>query len=373
MAKTRERSGKQADGKHPGGRASERTDRKDAGSVAGPEQLVEFYRRMVLVRTFEKACQRSFRKGKIGGYLHLYTGEEAVAAGFLSAFRQGDRVITGYRDHAHALLLGCEPGAVMAELYGRRDGLVRGKGGSMHLFAVDRGLWGGYGIVGGHIPLGVGFAYALRYQGTDHICQLYLGDGAMQTGAFHEAANLAGLWGADGRCPVMFIVENNQYGMGTSVPRSTAMTDLAAKFGAYGIDYEKVDGMDLEAILDCAERVTRQVRESGRPYAVEAMTYRLAPHGAADFYEKYRTKEEVASWRDRDPLVLLEHRLREAGAVDDAAVKEIAGAAQDEVAAAQEFADASEPPPIEDLYIDVYAGADEYLGKPPELMEEEGL
>ena len=372
MAKTKERADKRAGGKHPGGQAGERTDRNGAGRVGDPEHLVELYRRMVLVRNFEKACQRSFRKGKIGGYLHLYTGEEAVAAGFLSAFRRGDRVITSYRDHAHALLLGCEPGAVMAELYGRRDGLVRGKGGSMHLFAVDRGLWGGYGIVGGHIPLGVGFAYALRYQGTDHISQLYLGDGAMQTGAFHEAANLAGLWGTDGRCPVVFIVENNQYGMGTSVPRSTAMTDLAAKFGAYGIDHEKVDGMDLEAVLDCAERVTRQVRESGRPYAVEAMTYRLASHGAAD-PEKYRSKEEVASWRDRDPLVLLEHRLRGAGAVDDAAAEEIAGDAQKEVAAAVEFADASEPPPIEDLYVDVYAGADEYLGKPPELMEEEGL
>jgi TPP-dependent pyruvate/acetoin dehydrogenase alpha subunit len=149
------------------------------------------------------------------------------------------------------------------------------------------------------------------------------------------------------------------------------MTDLAAKFGAYGIDYEEVDGMDLEAVLGCAERVTRQVRESGRPYAVEAMTYRLAPHGAAD-PGKYRTKEEVDSWRDRDPLVLLEHRLREAEAVDDAAVEEIAGGAQDEVTAALEFADASEPPPIEDLYTDVYAGADEYLGKPAEPTDEEG-
>lgn len=367
MAKTKERSAKRADGK----RSGERTGRNGDRPAGGPEHLAELYRQMVLVRTFEEACQRSFRKGKIGGYLHLYTGEEAVAAGFLGAFRRGDRVITGYRDHAYALLLGCKPGAVMAELYGRRDGLVRGKGGSMHLFAVDRGLWGGYGIVGGHIPLGVGFAYALRYRGTDHICQLYLGDGAMQSGAFHEAANLAGLWGADGRCPVVFIVENNQYGMGTSVPRQTAMTDLAAKFSAYGIDYEKVDGMDVEAVLDCADRVTGQVRESGRPYAVEAVTYRLAPHGAADF-EKYRTKEEVDSWRDRDPLVLLEHRLRESGAVDDAAVEEIAGDAQHEVAAALEFADASEPPALEELYTDVYAGADEYLGKPVEDADEEG-
>lgn len=371
MAKTKERAGNRVGGEHPRSRSGKRTDRNDAGPAGDPGQLVELYRRMKLVRTFEEACQRSFRKGKIGGYLHLYTGEEAVAAGFLSAFQPGDRVITGYRDHAHALLLGCEPGAVMAELYGRRDGLVRGKGGSMHLFAVDRGLWGGYGIVGGHIPLGVGIAYALRYRGTDHICQLYLGDGAMQGGAFHEAANLAGLWGADGRCPVVFIVENNQYGMGTSVPRESAMTDLAAKFDAYGIDHEKVDGMDVEAVLSCAERVTRQVRESGRPYAVEAVTYRLAPHGAADFFQKYRTKEEVDSWRERDPLVLLEQRLRQAGAVDDAAVEEIASDAQDEVAAAVEFADGSEPPPIEDLYTDVYAGTGEYLGKPAEPADEE--
>ena len=192
----------------------------------------------------------------------------------------------------------------------------------MHLFAIDRGLWGGYGIVGGHIPLGVGFAYALRYQGTDHICQLYLGDGALQTGAFHEAANLAGLWGRDGNCPVVFVVENNQYAMGTSVERSTAMTDLAAKFDAYGIEREKVDGMDLEAVIECAARVTQRVRESGKPHAVEAVTYRLASHGAADF-AKYRTKEEVAQWRERDPIELLERRLLEAEALDAGMIDEI--------------------------------------------------
>ncbi|MDN5916381.1 MAG: thiamine pyrophosphate-dependent enzyme [Pseudonocardia sp.] len=184
------------------------------------------------------------RRGKIGGYLHLYTGQEAVAAGFLEAFRPGDRVITAYRDHAHALLMGCDPGAVMAELYGREGGLVGGKGGSMHLFDVDRGLWGGFGIVGGHIPLGVGF-YAMRYRQTEHICQLYLGDGAMQTGVFHEAANLAALWGQDGRCPVLFIVENNQYGMGTSVPREWSMTKAG---GGVTIDVETGDGTEtLEA------------------------------------------------------------------------------------------------------------------------------
>jgi len=344
-------------------RAGRRGSTRDGRAGPDFEGLVELYRQMVLVRVFEDACQRSFRKGKIGGYLHLYTGEEAVAAGFLRAFREGDKVITAYRVHAHALMLGCDPRAVMAELYGRRDGLVKGKGGSMHLFAVDRGLWGGYGIVGGHIPLGVGFAHALAYQGTDHICQLYLGDGSMEAGAFHEAANLAGLWGKDGACPVVFIVENNQYAMGTSVQRSTAMTDLAAKFNAYGIENEKVDGMDLEAVIECAERVTARARESGAPYAVEAATYRLAPHGAADFFESYRTKDEVAEWRERDPIGLLERRLQEADVLDADAIEQIKTKASDEVAEAVEFADSSEQPSDDQLYVDVYAGDDEYMGK----------
>ena len=212
--------------------------REGGGAIAtSSERLVDLYRQMALIRAFEEACQRGFRQGKIGGYLHVYIGQEAVATGFLEAFKEGDRIITAYRDHAHALLLGSDPNEVMAELYGRETGLVKGKGGSMHLFDVERGLMGGYGIVGGHIPLGVGVAYAMRYQETDHICQLYLGDGAMSQGAFHEAANLAGLWGKEGLCPCLFIIENNKYGMGTSVERTTAMTDLAAKFDAYGIEH----------------------------------------------------------------------------------------------------------------------------------------
>jgi pyruvate dehydrogenase E1 component alpha subunit len=337
---------------------------RDEGAVAtGTDRLVDLYREMVLIRAFEEACQRGFRQGKIGGYLHVYTGQEAVATGFLEAFREGDKVITAYRDHAHALLLGSDPKNVMAELYGRGTGIVKGKGGSMHLFDVERGLMGGYGIVGGHIPIGVGFGYALKYQGTDNICQLYLGDGAMSTGAFHEAANLAGLWGKDGMCPCLFIVENNQYGMGTSVERTTAMTDLAAKFNAYGIENEKVDGMDLEAVIECAERVVEQVRESGKPYAVEALTYRTAPHGAADFFEKYRTKEEVEEWRQRDPIGLLEKKLLEQGALDEEKLDEIKAEAKERINEAVKFADESEQPPIEELYTDVYAGADEYMGE----------
>jgi pyruvate dehydrogenase E1 component alpha subunit len=337
---------------------------RDEGAVAtGTDRLADLYREMVLIRAFEDACQRGFRQGKIGGYLHVYTGQEAVATGFLQAFREGDKVITAYRDHAHALLLGSDPKNVMAELYGRGTGIVKGKGGSMHLFDVERGLMGGYGIVGGHIPIGVGLAYALKYEGTDNICQLFLGDGAISTGAFHEAANLAGLWGKDGMCPCLFIIENNQYGMGTSVERTTAMTDLAAKFNAYGIENEKVDGMDLEAVIECAERVAEQVRETGKPYAVEALTYRTVPHGAADFFEKYRTKEEIEEWRQRDPIGLLEKKLIESDTLDEDKVEEIKGEAKERINEAVKFADESEQPPIEELYTDVYAGADEYMGE----------
>ena len=350
-----------ADNEHPenGG-----VETRENGAIAtSSARLVDLYKEMVLIRAFEEACQRGFRQGKIGGYLHVYIGQEAVATGFLQAYKEGDKVITAYRDHAHALLLGTDPKEVMAELYGRGTGMVKGKGGSMHLFDVERGLMGGYGIVGGHIPLGVGFAYAMRYQETDHITQLYLGDGAISNGAFHEAANLAGLWGKDGMCPCMFIIENNQYGMGTSVERTTAMTDLAAKFDAYGIENEKVDGMDLEAVMEAADRLTEQVRETGKPYAIEALTYRTASHGAADFFEKYRTKEEVNEWRQRDPIGQLEHKLLENDALDEDKLEEVKGEAKERVQEAVKFADESEEPPIEDLYTAVYAGADEYMGE----------
>ncbi len=243
----------------------------------------------------------------------------------------------------------------MAELYGKGTGLVKGKGGSMHLFDVANGLWGGYGIVGGHIPLGVGMAYSLRYRGTDGIVQLYLGDGAIHNGAFHEAANLAGLWGRDGLNPTLFVLENNQYGMGTSVERATAMTDLAAKFDSYGIEHETVDGMDLEAVLRCAAAAAQRVRETGKPYAVEALTYRLVPHGAADFMEKYRTKDEIRRWRERDPIGLLERKLLDAGAVDEAALTAIRAEAKQVVDEAVRFADESPEPPLDELATDVYA------------------
>jgi len=334
----------------------------DTGSNGSPDavslsndELLAIYKKMVEIRLFEDAATGGFRQGKVGGYMHVYSGQEAVATGFLEHFQEGDYVITAYRDHAHVLLLGSDPKAVMAELYGKGTGLVKGKGGSMHLFDVVNGFYGGYGIVGGHIPLGVGTAFSQAYQKTGAITQLYLGDGAIHNGAFHEAANLSGLWGKDNLNPCLFVLENNQYGMGTSVERATANTDLGKKFESYGIEYVKVDGMDVEAVLQVAKEATERVRETGKPFAVEALTYRIMPHGAADFLEKYRTKEEVRKWRERDPIGLVEKRLEERG-IDEAQIKSIRADAKALMDEAVKFAEESPDPDLSELLTDVYAG-----------------
>jgi pyruvate dehydrogenase E1 component alpha subunit len=321
-----------------------------------PEMLLDFYRKMVLVRYFEEACQTAFRQGKVGGYLHMYIGQEAIATGLLATVQPDDRVITAYRDHAHVLLLGSTPNEVMAELFGKGTGLVKGKGGSMHLFDVENNFWGGYGIVGGHIPLGVGMAYAQRYLPNDNgITQLYLGDGAIHNGAFHEGANLSGLWGREGLNPCLFVLENNQYGMGTSVERATANTNLISKFDSYGIPNESVDGMDVEAVYAAALRLTELVRETGAPFALEARSYRLSPHGAADFLEKYRSKEEVREARKRDPIGIAEQKLLDRGIATDAEIEKIREEFQQVAADAVKFAEESPEPPLEELLTDVYA------------------
>jgi pyruvate dehydrogenase E1 component alpha subunit len=315
---------------------------------------VEWYTKIVLARRFEEEADREFRRGKVGGYLHVYAGQEAVAAGFLSVLRNDDIFFTAYRDHAHALFRGIPPGAVMAELFGKATGVAKGKGGSMHLFDVSRGFYGGYGIVGGHIPPATGAAYALRYQETDRICLCFLGDGAMNSGSFHEPVNVASLWGQQKMCPIVYIVENNQYAMGTPVDRSSAVTDLASRFAAYAIDAERADGMDFIDVRRLADRVVQGVRESGRPYAVELLTYRFAGHGAADLFQPYRTKDEVAQARKRDPLTILEDRLRAAGALTDAQVEDISQTAHRMVVDAVRFAEESPPPSPDELYRDVY-------------------
>jgi len=313
-----------------------------------------WYAAMVLARRFEEEAERAFRRGKIGGYLHVYSGQEAVAAGWLAELRDDDIFFTAYRDHAHALFRGTPPGAVMAELFGKATGVAKGKGGSMHLFDVPRGFFGGYGIVGGHIPLATGAAYALRYLGTDRICLCFLGDGAMNSGSFHEPANMAGLWGREGMCPVVYIVENNRYGMGTAVERASAVPDLASRFGAYAIEHERADGMDFLAVRRLARQVIARVRSTGRPYAVEMLTYRFAGHGAADLFQPYRTKEEVAKARAHDPITVLEGRLRDAGVLDEAEISHIQEQAAAAVAEAVRFAEESPEPAADELWTDIY-------------------
>lgn len=318
------------------------------------EALVGFYQKMVEIRLFEDASTRAFRQGKIGGYLHVYSGQEAVATSFIDAMKDGDITITAYRDHAHALLQGADPNRIMAELYGKGTGIVKGKGGSMHLFHTEGGMYGGYGIVGGHIPLGPGMAYGKRYQGSDAVVQLYFGDGSMNQGAFHEAANLAGLWGQEGLCPCLFILENNQYGMGTSVERSSANTDLGSRFDSYSIEWERVDGMDIQAVLAVAKKAQEYVRETGKPYGIEAFSYRIVPHGAADFLEQYRSKEEVAKWREKDPIPLLHKQLIEMG-IEEERLEAIRAEAKAMAEEAVKFAEASPDPDLSELLTDVYA------------------
>ena len=320
--------------------------------VCAPE-WTDILRIMIFIRKFEEASEREFRKGKIGGYLHVYSGQEGIAAGILTALQPDDVVFAGYRDHAHAIVRGSDPGAVMAELFGKASGLSKGKGGSMHLFDVAHGLYGGYGIVGGHLTLATGAAYALRYQETDRIAVCYFGDGAMNIGTFHEALNMAGLWGKQGMCPAIFVIENNGYAMGTSIERHSAVTDLGARMSAYAIPSEKVDGQDVFALRGVADRVVRQVRETGKPYCIEAVTYRFSGHGAADILQPYRSKEEVEQHRHRDPILILKNRLKEICGLSDDDIEEMEVKAAEQVAAAIRFAEESPQPEPEELFRDV--------------------
>ena len=332
--------------------------KESSSAVADPACAPEWndlLRQMVFIRRFEEATEREFRKGKIGGYLHVYIGQEALASGIVSALGKGDAVFCGYRDHAQALALGSNPKAVMAELFGKGTGISKGKGGSMHLFDAEHGLYGGYGIVGGHLTLAAGAAYGLRYRGTDRVVVCYFGDGAMNIGSFHEAMNMAGLWGHQGMCPIIFVIENNGYAMGTSIDRHSALTDLSARVHAYDIPTEKVDGQDVFAVRELAERAVKQARETGRPFCIEAMTYRFSGHGAADILQTYRKKEEVEQHKQRDPITILRNRLTEACGLTDEEMKAIDDWATGEVAEAVKFAEESAQPDPKELFSDVVA------------------
>ena len=305
--------------------------------------------RMCLIRRFEEEAGRQYQRAKAGGFLHLAIGEEATIVGTTSVMRDDDYLIGTYRTHGHALARGTSPDAVMAEIFGRVDGTSGGRGGSMHIFDAERRFMGGYGIVGGNLPLAAGLAFASQYRGEDTVTVCMFGDGASNTGNFGETMNLAALW----RLPVVFLVENNLYGMGTAIERHSAVTDLSEKAAGYGIEGERIDGMDVLAVR---ERVTAHLeiaRSEGRPTLVEAFTYRYRGHSAAD-PEIYRDKDEVEEWQQKDPIATFSEKCLEAGLLTDQEVDEIRSEADRQVVAAVEFADGSPEPPLETLYDELY-------------------
>jgi pyruvate dehydrogenase E1 component alpha subunit len=317
----------------------------------------EWLETMVLIRRFEERAGEMYAKAKVGGFLHLAIGEEATIVGGARALRDTDYLIATYRSHGHALARGTSPDAVMAELFGRVDGCCKGRGGSMHMFDLARRFMGGYGIVGGNLPLAAGFGLASDYLGTADATLCTFGDGASNQGTFGETMNLAALW----RLPVVFMVTNNRFGMGTSLERHSAVTDLVRKGESFGVPGMRCDGMDvLDTHAVCSEAL-RIARDERRPVLVEALTYRFRGHSMAD-PEEYRTKEQVEEWRLRDPLRGYGDRLEREGAITAAEREEIDASAIARVDAAVEFAEASPHPAPESLYDDVYVLGDQVKG-----------
>ncbi|HZO90484.1 MAG TPA: pyruvate dehydrogenase (acetyl-transferring) E1 component subunit alpha [Chthonomonadaceae bacterium] len=327
---------------------------KGAPSGLDRETSLELFRIMLLIRRFEEPCDRYYRAGKMGGYVHYYIGQEAIAAGIVPLLRPGDYMLSHYRDHGHALAIGTEPRRIMAELFGRATGCAHGKGGSMHLYDVEHGFLGGYGIVGGSVPLSVGAAFALKYRNQPNVCATFFGDGAMQQGAVHEAMNMAGLY----KVPCLFILENNRYAMGTSVERHSSQTDFVKRVtNAYNIAGERVDGMDVLAVRAAAERILDQMRETGEPYFLEAMCYRYVGHGYADNPQQqkfYRTEEEIERYRQRDPIATYRQQLLESGVATEEELEAMDEEIKAIVTDAIEFADNSPFPSPDSLYEDVY-------------------
>jgi pyruvate dehydrogenase E1 component subunit alpha len=317
------------------------------------EDLFTLYRRMLLIRRFEERSAEMYALAKIAGFLHLYIGEEAIAVGAIAAIRADDYVISAYRDHGHCLAKGSDPSQVMAELFGKATGLCKGKGGSMHLVDAKRNFMGGYAIVGGHLPLATGLAFAVKYQKRDQLVLCFFGEGAVPSGQAHEAFNLAALW----KLPVIFVCENNRYAMGTPITRGIALySDLAGKVRAHGIQAETVDGMDVLAVRTLMKTVVRKVRAEPQPYFVEATTYRFMGHSMADpAHGHYRTKEEVEEERGRDPLVLLRQTIMNQGLGTEADFKRLEREMSEIVAAAVKFADESPFPARTALEKDVYS------------------
>jgi pyruvate dehydrogenase E1 component alpha subunit len=304
---------------------------------------------MMLIRRFEERAGEMYAKAKVGGFLHLAIGEEATIVGAVRAMRDDDYLISTYRSHGHALVRGTPPENVMAELFGRVDGCSGGRGGSMHMFDISRRFMGGYGIVGGNLPIAAGLALASDYEGTEDVTLCTFGDGASNQGTFGETLNLAALW----KLPVVFMVTNNQFGMGTALGRHSAVTDLQRKGESLGVPGMRCDGMDVQDTYRVLCEAVARVREERRPLLVEAVTYRFRGHSMAD-PEQYRSKEEVAQWRERDPIPAFGEKLVAQGVIDQDERERIDAQAIARVDAAVQFAEASPFPPAESLYDDVY-------------------
>lgn len=329
---------------------SRKRNQTDSIKEVEPELLKEMLYQMVLGRYFEQKCAEVYRIGKIGGFCHLYIGQEAVGIGTMMALRADDLVITAYRDHVQAMVKGIPPEAVMAELYGRAGGCVGGKGGSMHMFDAARGFYGGHGIVGGQIGVGTGMAYAQKYKGTDGVTLCFFGEAAVNQGMFHESLNMAALW----KLPIIYICENNQYGMGTSQKRAMSISSVAKKAEAYGIANEFVDGMDVLAVREATERAIERARKDSLPTLLEIRCYRFMGHSMSD-PGKYRTSDEIKKYQERDPIVLFRSSLTDAKIISDKDYADIETRAKEAVEKALKFADESPLPDEKELFTDVYA------------------
>ncbi len=314
------------------------------------EKLLQMYYEMVLIRRVEERGAELYQAGKIGGFMHLYIGQEAVSTGLIAAREPRDRVITAYRDHGVALNCGISANEVMAELLGKITGMSKGKGGSMHMASVEKNMWGGHAIVGGHLPIAAGLALGDQYAGNDNITICMFGDGATNIGYFHEALNLAKTW--DLR--VLWVCENNQYGMGTAVERASAVDEIRQKAEGYGMKNERVDGMDVMKVYEATQRAMKYIRETGHPYLLEAVTYRFRGHSMGD-PERYRQQEEVKKWQENDPIGIFHAYLLKKKIATEAELDALDEKAQSETDKSVEFAEASPEPGMEELFKDIYA------------------
>ena len=326
---------------------------------ARADEYRRWLREMMLIRRFEEKAGEAYSLGKIGGFCHLYIGQEAVAVGSLAALGPDDYITCSYREHGHALARGISARAVMAELFGKADGCSGGKGGSMHLFDASLGFLGGHGIVGGHIPLTTGMAFAAKYRNTAQVAVCYFGEAAVNNGAFHEALNMAALW----KLPAIYLCENNRYGMGTALERASALYDISERACSYDMANEVVDGQEVLTMNAAMERAVQRARTEKHPTLLEVRTYRFMGHSMSDpIHGHYRTREEVEDQRKRDPITVWSHRLIEDGLMDEAGVRAMDKTVLDEVDDAYQFADQAADPDPDQLYTDVYARREQREG-----------